>query len=60
MPSPAAIIFIALTVLFFALSRRGGSGKPGEMTMQRKIWLRMAFIFAAVSLGLYCMDFFLP
>ncbi|MBI5557777.1 MAG: hypothetical protein HY885_09075 [Deltaproteobacteria bacterium] len=60
MPSPAALIFMALTVLFFVLSLYGGDGKTGPaMTLQRKIWLRLAFIFAVVSLGLYFMDSFL-
>jgi hypothetical protein len=47
------IVFVALAVVFLGVVFWDYLKVEGKMTMARKIWLRMAFIFAGVGIGLY-------
>ena len=55
MQSPASIgiIFVALAVVFVGIALRDSLNASGQLTVARKIWIRMAFIFAGVGIGLY-------
>jgi polyferredoxin len=58
-PSSLGIIFIAIAVVFLGISFRNYLKTEGKLTIARKIWLRMAFIFAGVGIGLYLVHTFL-
>ena len=58
-PSSLGIIFIAIAVVFLGISFRDYLKAEGKLTIARKIWLRMAFIFAGVGIGLYLVHTFL-
>jgi polyferredoxin len=58
-PSSLGIIFIAIAVVFLGISFRDYLKTEGKLTIARKIWLRMAFIFAGVGIGLYLVHTFL-
>jgi len=47
------IVFVALAVIFLGVTFRDYLKAEGKMTIARKIWIRMSFIFAAVGIGLY-------
>lgn len=47
-----AIVFVAISVIFLAVTARDWLMKSGQVTIARKVWLRMSMIFAAVSIGL--------
>lgn len=52
--TPAAVIvLLALAVVFTALALRDYLLKKGEFTPARKTWLRIAFIFSAISVALF-------
>ncbi len=51
-PSSLGIIFIAIAVVFLGISFRDYLKTEGKLTIARKIWIRMAFIFAGVGIGL--------
>lgn len=54
-----SVLFLAISSVFLALSF-GDMVKNGMgMTIARKVWLRMALIFAAVATGLYVLHGFL-
>ena len=53
------IIFIAIAVVFLGISFRDYLKTEGKLTIARKIWFRMAFIFAGVGIGLYLVHTFL-
>jgi hypothetical protein len=57
-PSSLGIIFIAIAVVFLGISFRDYLKTEGKLTIARKIWLRMAFIFASVGIGLYLLHTF--
>jgi hypothetical protein len=53
-PLPSlGIMFVALAVVFLSVAFRDYLKVEGKMTIARKIWLRMAFVFAGVGIGLY-------
>ncbi len=52
------IVFIAIAVIFLGLALRDYLNSEGKMTISRKVWLRMAFIFSAVGIGLYFLRIF--
>ena len=52
------IVFVALAVVFVGVVLRDYLKTEGKLTIARKIWLRMAFIFAAVGIGLYLVQIF--
>jgi len=47
------IVFVALAVVFVGIAFRDYLKTERKMTIARKIWLRIAFIFAGVGIGLY-------
>jgi len=47
------IVFVALAVVFLGIAFRDYLIAEGKMTIGRKTWLRIAFIFAGVGTGLY-------
>ncbi len=53
------IVFVALAVVFVGIALRDYLKTEAKMTIARKIWLRMAFIFAGVGIGLYFFQIFL-
>lgn len=53
------ILFIAISLIFLALSFLNQVKNGSNMTIARRIWLRMALIFAAVGTGLYFLHTFL-
>jgi hypothetical protein len=57
-PSSLGIIFIALAVVFLGVALRDYLKTEGKLTIARKIWIRMAFIFAGVGIGLYLVHTF--
>ncbi|MBU4263380.1 MAG: hypothetical protein KKC76_16100 [Proteobacteria bacterium] len=46
------IVFVALALVFFGLSWRDYLREQGRKTITRTVWLRLAFIFLAVGIGL--------
>ena len=52
------IVFVAIAVIFIGVTFRDYLKAEGKMTIARKIWIRMAFIFAAVGIGLYFLQIF--
>ena len=52
------IVFVALAVIFLGVTFRDYLKAEGKMTIARKIWIRMAFVFAGVGIGLYLMQIF--
>ncbi len=48
-----SIIFLAISVIFLIASFRDFIKSGKEMTIARRIWLRMALIFALAATGLY-------
>jgi hypothetical protein len=52
-PSSISIVFVAIAVIFIGVAFRDYLNAEGKMTNGRKIWLRMAFIFAGVGIGLF-------
>jgi len=53
-----SIVFVAIAVIFIGVTFRDYLKAEGKMTIARKIWIRMAFIFAAVGIGLYFLQIF--
>ncbi|MEQ1850436.1 MAG: hypothetical protein ABMA01_02475 [Chthoniobacteraceae bacterium] len=49
---PAAVILLALAVVFAALSLQDYLKAEGKLTAARKTWLRVAFLFAGISIAL--------
>ena len=52
-PSSIGIVFVAIAVIFISVAFRDYLNAEGKMTIARKIWIRMAIIFAAVGIGLF-------
>ena len=48
------LVFVALAVIFLGIAVQDYLKAEGKMTPARQAWLRVAFIFAGVSIGL-CM-----
>ena len=57
-PSSLSIVFVAIAVIFIGVALRDYLNAEGKMTTGRKIWLRMAFIFAGVGIGLFFAQIF--
>ena len=57
-PSSLSIVFVAIAVIFIGIAFRDYLNGEGKMTTGRKIWLRMAFIFAGVGIGLFFAQIF--
>lgn len=58
-PSSIGIVFVAIAVIFVGVALRDYLIAEGKMTIARKLWIRMAFIFAAVGIGLFFVQIFL-
>jgi len=58
-PSSLSIVFVAIAVIFIGVALRDYLITEGKMTIGRKIWIRMAFIFTAVGIGLFFVQIFL-
>ena len=58
-PASIGIVFVALGVVFLGVAFRDYLKTEGKLTIARKIWLRMAFIFSGVGIGLYLVHTFL-
>jgi hypothetical protein len=58
-PSSLSIVFVAIAVIFVGAALRDYLKADGKLTIARKIWIRMAFIFAAVGIGLFFVQIFL-
>ena len=52
------VVFVALAVIFLGVAVQDYLKAEGKMTAARQAWLRVAFIFAGVSIGLYVMRVF--
>lgn len=48
-------VFFVISVIFLVVSIRDYMKHGSTMTIARRIWLRMALIFAVVGSGLYLM-----
>jgi len=48
-----SIVFIGISIIFLAVSLRDYLKNGSTMTIARRVWLRMALIFAVVGIGLY-------
>ena len=57
-PSTIGIVFVAIAAIFIGVVLRDYLNAEGKMTIGRKIWIRMAFIFAGVGIGLFFAQFF--
>jgi hypothetical protein len=57
-PSSISIVFVAIAVIFIAVAFRDYLKEEGKATIARKIWIRMAIIFAAVRIGLFFVQVF--
>jgi hypothetical protein len=57
-PSSLSIVFVAIAIIFISVALRDYLNAEGKMTIGRKIWIRMAFIFAAVGIGLFFVQMF--
>ena len=57
-PSSISIIFVAIAVIFIGVALRDCLITEDKLTIGRKIWIRMAFIFAAVGIGLFIAQLF--
>ena len=49
---------MALAVIFLGVTVQNYLKAEGKMTPNRQAWLRVAFIFAVVSIGLYVVRIF--
>ena len=47
------IVFVGISVIFLGVAFRDYLKTEERLTITRKIWIRMSFIFAAVGIGLY-------
>ena len=51
-------VFVALAVIFLGVAVQDYLKAECKMTPARQAWLRVAFIFAGVSIGLYAVRVF--
>jgi hypothetical protein len=52
------VIFVALSVVLVGIAFRDYLKGEGKLTIARKTWLRMAFVFAGVGIGLFLLQAF--
>jgi hypothetical protein len=48
-----ALLFLALAIIFVAITVRDFLRSGGALTPARRTWLRVAVIFAAVAIGIH-------
>ncbi|HVO83154.1 MAG TPA: hypothetical protein VMU60_01895 [Syntrophobacteria bacterium] len=58
-PPSLAVVFVALAVVFVGIALRDYLKAEGKLSIARKTWLRIAFIFAGVGIGLFFLETFL-
>jgi hypothetical protein len=58
-PYSLSSVFVAIAVIFVGVALRDYLKAEGKSTIARKIWIRMAFIFAAVGIGLFLVQILL-
>ena len=58
-PSSIGIVFVAIAVIFICVAFRDYLMSENKMTIARKVWIRMAIIFAGVGIGLFFVQIFL-
>ena len=51
------ILFLFIALIFVGVALRDYLKTEGKMTIARKIWILIAFIFAGVGGGLFIMQF---
>jgi hypothetical protein len=56
---PVAIVFVALAVIFLGAAFRDFLIQEGKLTPSRSTWLRIAFIFSGLGIGLFVWHTFL-
>jgi hypothetical protein len=47
------IVFVGISVIFLGFAFRDYLKNEEKLTVSRKIWIRISFIFAAIGIGLY-------
>lgn len=52
------IVFIAIGVIFLGITVHDYLKAEGKLTIARKVWLRMTFIFSGVGIGIYFLNNF--
>ena len=52
------IVFVSIAVIFLGVVFRDYLKSENKLTIARKIWIRTAFIFAAVGIGLFFIQIF--
>jgi hypothetical protein len=57
-PTAIAVVFVAIAVFFLAAVLRDFLKSEGKLTIARKVWLRLAVIFAGVAVALYFFQMF--
>jgi len=55
-PSAIGIVFLAIAVIFLAAVIRDLLESEGKLTIERKTWLRLVFIFAGVAVGIHLFE----
>jgi hypothetical protein len=58
-PASIGIVFVSLAVVFVGIALRDYLKAEGKLTIARKTWVRTAFIFAGVGIGLFFLQAFL-
>ena len=58
-PSSLSIVFVAIAVIFISVAFRDFLKEEGKVSIARKIWIRMAIIFAAIGICLFFVQIFL-
>jgi hypothetical protein len=56
-PLNISVAFAAIAIFFLGAVLRDFPRTEGKLTITRKVWLRLAFIFAGAGIGLFCADF---
>jgi hypothetical protein len=57
-PASIGIVFVSLAVVVVRVALRDYLKAEGKLTIARKTWLRIAFIFAGVGIGLFVVQAF--
>jgi hypothetical protein len=50
---PVAIVFVALAIIFLGAAFRDFLVQEGKLTPARSTWIRVAFIFSGIGIGLF-------
>lgn len=59
LPLPClSTVFVAIAVIFLGVTLQDYLRAEDKLTIARKVWIRMAFIFAGVAIGLYFVQTF--